>query len=102
MDPNMSDNHADSFCSKCLASLHEDLLIEIASMVAFDNVQDLFSLKVCSKELYNATDQPKLGSNSLRSLMKQFRASFIALVLALVIGPPIPCNGSFRVLVFHL
>ncbi|KAF7835504.1 putative gag-pol polyprotein [Senna tora] len=43
----------------------------------------------------------KLGSNSLRSRMKQFRASFIALVLALVIGPPIPCNGSFRVLVFH-
>ncbi|KAF7812244.1 uncharacterized protein G2W53_033220 [Senna tora] len=42
-----------------------------------------------------------LGSNSLRSRMKQFRASFIALVLALVIGPPIPCNGSFRVLVFH-
>ncbi|KAF7835631.1 Integrase, catalytic core [Senna tora] len=80
-----------------------DLCVSSSLLDAFDSFNSAISSSISILSLRNSSriafmnNFGSLGSNSLRSRMKQFRASFIALVLALVIGPPIPCNGSFRV-----
>ncbi|KAF7832831.1 hypothetical protein G2W53_015164 [Senna tora] len=59
MDLTHSQNTAECICSGGFETLPVDLLIEIVSKVASQSIKDLFSLKLCSKELYMVTDNNK-------------------------------------------
>ncbi|KAF7832634.1 putative F-box protein [Senna tora] len=60
MDLTHSQNTAEYICSEGFETLLVDLLIEIVSKVASQSIKDLFSLKLCSKELYMVTDNNKV------------------------------------------
>ncbi|KAF7826471.1 uncharacterized protein G2W53_017635 [Senna tora] len=76
MELNIPDGTVDKCFIKGLSGLHEDLLIEITCKVPSQSNQDLFSLKLCSRVLYHATDQPKFYQHAtLDSPIRHFSST---------------------------